>query len=58
MCMEPTDRGTSHLCSRMDLTTSGTHHMMDSAIVINIDYKVGKMSRLGIFRTDQYAGQV
>lgn len=42
MYMEPTDQGTGHLFSRIVLTTSGTHHMMDSATVINIDYKDGK----------------
>lgn len=42
MCMEPTGQGTGYLFSRIFLTTSETHHMMDSATVINIDYKDGK----------------
>lgn len=42
MYIEPTDQGTGHLLSRIVLTTIGIQHMMDSATVINIDYKDGK----------------
>lgn len=42
MCMEPTDQGTNHVFSRIILTTSGIHHMMNSATAVNTDYKDSK----------------